>query len=487
MTGSHRALLILLACWLVTAAVPAAADRFEVRMVKAGAPPDDPAIYEHLEHSRRLGFNAVWVYANAAGAWTPTAAPEGPRLTPEFLSLARWCRERDLRIFVSVNPTAETAGRIVFSDPEYARRILRFFRKLRRKAGVHDFVLSFDDQPTELTELGDIAAYGRNAAAAHLDLLQRIEAGIPKKNRLWFCAAAYADTHLHEDTDGYSSALLEGLPEIRERVGIVWTGPSPVPPAIRRADLAATRERLGGRPLLLYDNYPANGDWFAECLALVLGPLRGRDPDLASEADAYLSCPMAQLGASRLPLATVADWLDDPDGYDPDASWERAQAELVGSNPEARRALRDQATEWGGWIGTPEYKPVFVESIYTIVDALERDHAASALASVVSLYPERMAALEQLQDEPFRRDLLEMMGRRLAVARAIPLIREYLARESAGRTDLQEILEELSDLRERQASASTRSALSTLYEAGGVVVPESSQPAAPVDRVGSIP
>mgnify|MGYP002063990644 CR=1 FL=1 len=37
-----------------------------------------------------------------------------------------------------------------------------------------------------------------------------------------------------------------------------------------RQDLAATRTRLGGRRLLLYDNYPVNGDFHGTALGLVL-------------------------------------------------------------------------------------------------------------------------------------------------------------------------------------------------------------------------
>ena len=39
------------------------------------------------------------------------------------------------------------------ADPDYARRIVTFFKLLRRRAGVRDFVVSFDDQPTLLTDL----------------------------------------------------------------------------------------------------------------------------------------------------------------------------------------------------------------------------------------------------------------------------------------------------------------------------------------------
>ena len=147
---------------LLLAFVPAlAADEppaFPVRMVKLGESFDRPEVRQHLEFCDARGFNAVWVYAGYAGRWSEARAPDGPFLYPSFLDLVRWCREREWRIFVSVNPVAGAGGPFVFSDPAGARRIRKFFRLLRREAGVRDLVLSFDDQPTELLELSDVRA-----------------------------------------------------------------------------------------------------------------------------------------------------------------------------------------------------------------------------------------------------------------------------------------------------------------------------------------
>lgn len=413
---------------------------FPVRMVKLGGRPGDPKTLDHLAFCRELGFNAVWVFSHQAGRWTKTSAPRGPRLDPEFLRLARWCRERGMEIWVSANPVADTGDRFVFDDPDGERRLLRFAKALAAQAGVRRFVVSFDDQPTELRELSDVLRYGRSSAPAHLDLAKRLAGSLPRGTSLWLCAAAYCDAHLGDGTTPYAKAFLEGLPALPPAVGIVWTGPRVVSPSITRGGLEATRARLGGRPLLLYDNFPANDDDQEDALALVLGALRAREAGVRDVVAAYLACPMTELGASRLPLMTTAAFLADPESYDPDAAVATAIGRIAGPDREAKAALETQQLEWGGFVDGPNYWPR---------DAL---HAAGAAGRLIdpafvasftwteSRYPGRMAALEKLADARFRDDLLRAMRRRLAVARAMPLAVEYAARVRAGRADAAEVV-----------------------------------------------
>jgi hypothetical protein len=62
-------------------------------------------------------------------------------------------------------------------------------------------------------------------------------------------------------------------------------------------------------------------------------------------------------------------------------------------------------------------------------------------------YPGRMAALAGVADGAFRDDLLEVMGRRLVIARAVPLTVDYLARVRAGRSDADAALARIVELR----------------------------------------
>lgn len=440
---------------------------FPVRMVKSGAMPGDQALLPHLRASSALGFNAVWFHGHQAGRWSPAAAPDGPRLDPKFLDVVSRSRDLGLRPWVSINPVAETGGAFVFTSREHRRRLLGFVRLLRREAGIRDFVLAFDDQPTTLKELRDVFRFGASAAPAHLDLARALRRALPRRATLWLAAAAYCDAHLGDGTGRYSAPFLAGLAELPERIGIVWTGPTVISPHIDRGEIERVRERLGGRPILLYDNYPVNDGGTRDALALILGPLRNRAPDLHEVVDVYLACPMAQLGASRLPLATIADYLADPASYDPEESWKRALERLAGDDVDARRALRVQAIEWGGWIGTRNYLPRDIDNPAIVARRLD-DPAYTALFSwTVKRYPGRMRGLEGLADVAFRDDLLEMMARRLAVARAVPVVLELRRRAAEDRDDTGAMLDVLARQRGEAKGESAQAALDAFLDAAG--------------------
>ncbi len=84
-------------------------------------------------------------------------------------------------------------------------------------------------------------------------------------------------------------------------------------PTITAADARAWRDAIGGRPLLLWDNYPVNDAVMER--ELHLGPYRGRDPDLSDVVDGVLCNPMLQPRASLVALATAAEYLGDPGAY----------------------------------------------------------------------------------------------------------------------------------------------------------------------------
>jgi hypothetical protein len=301
--------------------------------------------------------------------------------------------------------------------------------------------------------------YGFPAAPAHLDLTRRIAKRLRRDTTLWLCASAYCDRHLGNGSTPYAKAFLAGLHRLPRRVGIVWTGPTVISPSITREDLARTRARLGGRRLFLYDNYPVDDDP-GDALAVPLGPLRGRGADLDLEADAYLHCPTTRLGANRLPLLTVAAWLADPAGYVPEAAWKRARETLAGQSPSARSALETQALEWGAWVDSRFWSGRERENPATAAAVLGDPVGLDRWTWVAARYPDRMRALEGVADRTFRDDLLALMARRLAVARALPLAEEYRVRRAAGRPDAIEVLDAIDA--ERAALASTPDARAAL-------------------------
>jgi hypothetical protein len=418
-----------------------------VRMVKLSGDPADARSLDHVRFCRKQGFNALWVYSHEVGVWTKERAPQGPTLNPSFLRLARWCRRHGMDLWVSLNPTVDSAGTFVFSDPDGERRLLAFATLLRKEAGVRRIVLSFDDLPTELRELADIFRYGLSTAPAHLDFVRRVSSSLPSDVALWMCASAYCDAHLGDGQGRYSKAFLAGLPALPREVGIVWTGPKALSPSITRADLEATRARLGGRRLLLYDNFPVNDDDRGDAMALILGALRNRDAGIRDVISAYLACPEIPLAGSRLSLLTTAEYLRDPTDYDPDAAAARAIARLAGRDPEARNALATQQLEWGGFIEGRNYWPRDAMNPELTASRLRDPAFVDSFTWTVERYPGRMAALERAADAAFRDDLLRVMRRRLAIAQAVPPTIDYLARVRAGRPDADEVLTVIADLR----------------------------------------
>jgi hyaluronoglucosaminidase len=92
----------------------------------------------------------------------------------------------------------------------------------------------------------------------------------------------------------------------------------------------------------LWDNYPVN-DYFRDNkparLRLNLGPFVGRSTDLCDHLAGYLSNPMNEWEASKLPLLTLADYLRDPKLYSSEESFQNSVSELY-SHEEAYEQLR---------------------------------------------------------------------------------------------------------------------------------------------------
>jgi hyaluronoglucosaminidase len=124
----------------------------------------------------------------------------------------------------------------------------------------------------------------------------------------------------------YLSALSAALPP---DVDLMWTGPTVCSPEITAEDARRWTKAVDGHGVLVWDNTPVNDALMTNCLHL--GPYRGRDADLVDVVSGVLCNPMTQALASKIPLATAMDFLADPDGYDPSASWARAIADVGGA------------------------------------------------------------------------------------------------------------------------------------------------------------
>jgi hyaluronoglucosaminidase len=184
-----------------------------------------------------------------------------------------------------------------------------------RSVGVEAVQLLWDDiEPTP--ESGRLQS----------ELSNRFASEFEQASPLVICPIGYAGT----GDSTYRRAMRESLDR---GIVVYWTGPEVVSLAIAREELDAAVERFGDHDLLLWDNYPVN-DFAPD--TVFLGPLRARDPRLwRGRAAGLVANGMLQAAANKLPLATVGEYLRDPDAYDPIAAFERALgrygAEVVAS------------------------------------------------------------------------------------------------------------------------------------------------------------
>jgi len=140
---------------------------------------------------------------------------------------------------------------------------------------------------------------------------------------LSLCPTEYVGTR----PSPYLSELSAGLPG---DVDLMWTGPTVCSPTITADDARSWAKATNDRRVLVWDNYPVNDALMTN--SLHLGPYRGRDADLVDIVGGVLCNPMPQARASQIALATAMDFLREPDGYDIDASWDRALDDL-GARP----------------------------------------------------------------------------------------------------------------------------------------------------------
>ncbi|HEY3542007.1 MAG TPA: protein O-GlcNAcase [Gaiellaceae bacterium] len=187
-----------------------------------------------------------------------------------------------------------------------------------RTVGVVHFQLLWDDVEHKLYCPEDEALYGnaeRPTGAAQAPFSNRFAREIEQPGPLVVCPMAYAATG-----DGPYRRCFR--PELDPSIVLYWTGPEVVSLAIHRDELDMSVHRYAGHEHLLWDNFPVN-DW--DTTILHLGPLRGRDPNLAhGKLRGIIANAMVQAVPSKLALATVADWARDPFAYDPLESYERA-------------------------------------------------------------------------------------------------------------------------------------------------------------------
>lgn len=297
------------------------AEGFEVRGIIEGfygTPWTPEARHRVIAFLARHGMNA-YVYApkddpHHRSRWRE---PYPPDRLAALLALHGHCRGVGVRFGFAISPGLDFR-------PDAAPDRDALWAKLEPfvDAGVDWFVLAFDDIPLK-----------EGAGRAHGELAHWLRGRFGAEVRLSLVPTDYVGSAPSPYLDELADALPAGT-------DLMWTGQTVVPATITAAEARDRVAATGGFPLLIWDNYPVN-DAFMDA-SLHLGPLRGRDPRLADVAAGLLANPMTQPLASMIPLFTVAAYLADPAGYDPETAWADATSDValeLGADPRPIAAL----------------------------------------------------------------------------------------------------------------------------------------------------
>lgn len=210
-------------------------------------------------------------------------------------------------------------------------------------AGAAAVAVSFDDVLPISPYPQDWRAYGIGSAAAarmQKDLLGRLHErlGVPIVTVLTEYAGMRDSPYLQ---------AIRAEPRLDPAIEIAWTGTAVISARIDAGDAAAYAALVGRDRVLVWDNHPAH-DVTGPSIGLppsrlFLGSYEGRDPGLGAVATGVVANPMQLPLASRIPLATMAEYLADPPAYDPAAAWERALSD-AGGDPAAALAENSRSS-----------------------------------------------------------------------------------------------------------------------------------------------
>ncbi|AJC55181.1 beta-N-acetylglucosaminidase domain-containing protein [Streptomyces sp. 769] len=264
--------------------------------------------------------------------------------------------------------------------------------------GVRTFAVPLDDiSYTKWNCAADKAKFGTGGGAAgtaQAQLLNRVNREFIARHRgarpLQMVPTEYYDLK----ATPYKAALAAKLDA---DVLVEWTGVGVLAPTMTVAQAKQARQ-VFGHPILVWDNYPVN-DYVSK--RLMLGPFNGRAPGVPAQLAGLTANPMIQPAASKLALATVADYTWNDRAYDARASWGAAIEELAGGDARTARALRAFADV----NYTSAINPHQAPELSAALDRFRKDGRARPLDAVLSGLRDAPGVLrDRLPDRDFARE-----------------------------------------------------------------------------------
>jgi len=168
-----------------------------------------------------------------------------------------------------------------------------------------------------------------------------------------------------------------------------------------------------------------------------LGPLIGRDPDLYRYAQGLIANCMEYCECSKIPLTTIADYLWDSEGYDPETSWAYAIEQAVGKQDAAAFAVFADHLRTSCLLdnNSPSMQKVFA----SVAQSFRAGNIGAALAGVSS-YIEATAQCVQWikKDSALNRELSKWSEKFLVFSDIVAKLPE--AALSGEKSDIDELL-----------------------------------------------
>ena len=287
--------------------------------------------------------------------------------TPEDMqaweAVVRECQKDGIAFCFGMNPMLYSPRPLSLgSEEDYAVLLGKYlwFQAL----GVKWFYLALDD--LHLEGQAEIAS-------GHFQFVNRLYGDLRRNDpdcKMIFCPTWYRG----KDVDNplrrpYLDAMADMLdPE----VFVFWTGEKVVSPTVSAADVRKYKSVVRHR-IILWDNYPVN-DFYN---TLFPGPLTGRDADICEELYGMMSNPMRDPHLNRLPLSTIADYMNAPYSYNEDKAFRHA-VRRISRNRKDREAFTLLAEMYTSNMAAGQDKTSYNAVREKFSQALWEDRAAAA-------------------------------------------------------------------------------------------------------------
>jgi hypothetical protein len=187
--------------------------------------------------------------------------------------------------------------------------------------GAQGIALLMDDIEPKLGKRA--ARQFKTIGQAHAQLANRLMEEFPKTS-IFLCPTEYCTEFAK---GGLRSPYLKDLgTHLQEDIHVFWTGPRIISQNITQSHARRVSD-VFQRKITLWDNLFAND--YAPLRAF-LCPYQGRSSQLSDYIDGVLINPHTPFRLNYIALWTTADYLRDPENYQPLASWTEAARSWVG-------------------------------------------------------------------------------------------------------------------------------------------------------------